>query len=93
MSLAAELDIRSSIVSLSEHPSDCILSNLEQDMQNWVVGWTDWNIALNMNGGPSWMGNKVNSPIIINKEIGEFYKQPTFYAMGHFRLVGGFIML
>ena len=54
-------------------------------MQNWVTGWTDWNIALNMSGGPNWVNNNVDSPIIVNTEKNEFYKQPMYYVMGHFR--------
>jgi len=54
------------------------------DLNNWVTGWTDWNIALDMTGGPNWVSNFVDSPIIVNKEKQEFYKQPMFYAMGHF---------
>ncbi|XP_033750563.1 lysosomal acid glucosylceramidase-like [Pecten maximus] len=55
-----------------------------EDLSNWVTGWTDWNIALNMEGGPNWVQNFVDSPIIVNAEKDEFYKQPMFYAMGHF---------
>lgn len=50
-----------------------------------MTGWTDWNIALNMEGGPNWVNNFVDSPIIVNEKKDEFYKQPMFYAMGHFR--------
>lgn len=53
-------------------------------MNNWVTGWMDWNLALNTQGGPTWVGNYVDSPIIVNQTADEFYKQPTFYAMGHF---------
>ncbi|XP_067944228.1 lysosomal acid glucosylceramidase-like [Watersipora subatra] len=53
-------------------------------LQNWVAGWTDWNIALDMEGGPTWVDNFVDSPIIVNSQNDEFYKQPMFYAMGHF---------
>jgi len=56
-----------------------------QDLNHWVTGWTDWNIALNLDGGPNWVNNFVDSPIIVNSETDEFYKQPMFYAMGHFR--------
>lgn len=56
-----------------------------QNLQNWVTGWTDWNIALNMSGGPNWVNNNVDSPIIVNEKAQEFYKQPMYYAMGHFR--------
>ena len=55
-----------------------------RDLNNWVTGWTDWNIALSMTGGPNWVKNFVDSPIIVNTDQKEFYKQPMFYAMGHF---------
>ncbi|KAK7085837.1 hypothetical protein SK128_017034 [Halocaridina rubra] len=48
------------------------------------TGWVDWNLALDMSGGPNWAGNYVDAPIIINAVDDEFYKQPTYYAMGHF---------
>ncbi|VDN59158.1 unnamed protein product [Dracunculus medinensis] len=54
------------------------------DLANWVVGWTDWNLCLDVNGGPNWVENFVDSPIIVNATLDEFYKQPMFYAMGHF---------
>ncbi|XP_039254646.2 lysosomal acid glucosylceramidase-like [Styela clava] len=55
-----------------------------EDITNYVSGWVDWNIALDMRGGPNWVRNFVDSPIIVNKESYEFYKQPMFYHMGHF---------
>uniref|UniRef100_A0A915D8V7 Glucosylceramidase n=1 Tax=Ditylenchus dipsaci TaxID=166011 RepID=A0A915D8V7_9BILA len=54
------------------------------NLRNWVVGWTDWNICLDLQGGPNWANNFVDAPIIVNKTSDEFYKQPMFYAMGHF---------
>lgn len=54
------------------------------DLNNFVVGWTDWNMCLNEEGGPNWARNFVDSPIIVNATVDEFYKQPMFYAMGHF---------
>lgn len=53
-------------------------------MNNWVTGWMDWNMALNTHGGPTYVGNYVDSSIIVNKTSDEFYKQPYFYAMGHY---------
>ncbi|ROT76190.1 hypothetical protein C7M84_005258 [Penaeus vannamei] len=55
-----------------------------EDMNHWVTGWMDWNLALDMQGGPNWAENFVDAPIIVNKEADEFYKNPMFYAMGHF---------
>lgn len=54
------------------------------NLNHWYTGWLDWNLALDLKGGPNWVGNFVDSPIIVNSSSGEFYKQPMFYAMGHF---------
>lgn len=54
-----------------------------QDLSNWVVGWTDWNLAVDQEGGPNWTGNFVDSPIIVDADNDQFYKQPMFYALGH----------
>jgi glucosylceramidase len=55
-----------------------------EDLNHWFVGWVDWNLALDLEGGPNWAKNFVDSPIIVNASAGEFYKQPMFYALGHF---------
>lgn len=48
------------------------------------IGWVDWNLALNEDGGPNYINNPVDSPIIVNGTADEFYKQPMFYVLGHF---------
>ncbi|XP_044264190.1 putative glucosylceramidase 4 [Tribolium madens] len=55
-----------------------------EDVTNWVSGWVDWNMALDLKGGPTYIKNYVDSPIIVNSTAGEFYKQPMFYSLGHF---------
>uniref|UniRef100_A0A8C9NE68 Glucosylceramidase n=4 Tax=Passeriformes TaxID=9126 RepID=A0A8C9NE68_SERCA len=60
--------------------SHSILSNLN----NYVTGWTDWNLALDMEGGPNWSKNYVDSPVIVDSSKDVFYKQPMFYHLGHF---------
>lgn len=69
----------------------CVQSNnkfnnniIYQDLNHWVQGWVEWNLALDKTGGPTWVSNFIDSPIIIDKTADEFYKQPTFYAIGHF---------
>ncbi|KAJ9589820.1 hypothetical protein L9F63_027919, partial [Diploptera punctata] len=59
-------------------------SNIIQDMNRWVTGWVDWNLALDTSGGPNWANNRVESPIIVNERTNEFYKQPMFYNLAHF---------
>lgn len=55
-----------------------------EDLQHWVTGWVDWNLALDKQGGPNWVQNFVDSPIIVDTEAREFYKQPMYYALAHF---------
>lgn len=44
----------------------------------------DWNLALDLEGGPNWVDNFVDAPIIVNATSGEFYKQPIYYVLAHF---------
>ncbi|XP_064032146.1 lysosomal acid glucosylceramidase-like [Pogoniulus pusillus] len=60
--------------------SHSILTNLN----NYVTGWTDWNLALDLEGGPNWSKNYVDSPVIVDSSKDVFYKQPMFYHLGHF---------
>lgn len=53
-------------------------------LSHWVTGWIDWNMALDLQGGPNWLNRFVDSPIIVNASANTFYKQPTYYIMGHF---------
>ncbi|XP_018420734.1 PREDICTED: glucosylceramidase [Nanorana parkeri] len=55
-----------------------------EDLNYHVTGWTDWNLALDISGGPTWVGNYVDSPIIVDLKKDVFYKQPSFYHMAHF---------
>lgn len=61
-------------------------NDIIEDLNRYVSGWIDWNLALDMNGGPNWSKNFVDSPILVNttQQSKEFYKQPMYYALGHF---------
>ncbi|KAK2540076.1 hypothetical protein Q9966_004651 [Columba livia] len=37
-----------------------------------------------MQGGPNWVKNYVDSPVIVDSSKDVFYKQPMFYHLGHF---------
>ncbi|XP_053976868.1 lysosomal acid glucosylceramidase-like [Hylaeus volcanicus] len=60
------------------------VSSIIDYLNHWYVGWMDWNIALDEQGGPNWLYNNVDSPIIVNATSDEFYKQPMYYALTHF---------
>ncbi|GIY10002.1 lysosomal acid glucosylceramidase [Caerostris extrusa] len=55
-----------------------------QDLLNWSIGYIDWNLVLDMQGGPNWVSNFVDAPIIVNLGTNEFYKQPMYYALAQF---------
>uniref|UniRef100_A0A2K5M866 Glucosylceramidase n=1 Tax=Cercocebus atys TaxID=9531 RepID=A0A2K5M866_CERAT len=58
--------------------------NITTNLLYHVVSWTDWNLALNPEGGPNWVRNFVDSPVIVDITKDTFYKQPMFYHLGHF---------
>lgn len=54
------------------------------DLSHHVSGWTDWNLMLDMQGGPTWPKNYVDAPILVDLDEQVFYKQPMYYYLGHF---------
>merc|ERR1711970_1155041 len=60
------------------------INDIITNLNHWSTGWTDWNLVLDMNGGPNWANNFVDAPIIVNKDTDEFYKQPMYYSLAHF---------
>ncbi|KAH8311657.1 hypothetical protein KR044_007405 [Drosophila immigrans] len=57
------------------------LSHLKDGFHAWI----DWNIILDEEGGPNYVNNTVDAPVIANTTTyTEFYKQPMFYIIGHF---------
>ncbi|KAL6740522.1 hypothetical protein Aduo_013871 [Ancylostoma duodenale] len=64
--------------------AELYVMDIIEDISNYVAGWVDWNLCLDMQGGPNWVKNFVDSPIIVNAAKQEYYKQPMWYAMGHF---------
>ena len=54
------------------------------DLQAGAVGWTDWNMLLDMQGGPNHLHNYCDAPILANVDNQTLHYQPHFYYMGHF---------
>ncbi len=64
------------------------------DLNNWVVGWIDWNLVLDIQGGPNHKGpNNCEGPelcgfdgmLLANTDKQIIYPQVFYYYMGHFR--------
>ncbi|KAK0082307.1 hypothetical protein PV326_007246 [Microctonus aethiopoides] len=68
----------------SWHRGENYMFSIIEDLNHWVTAWVDWNLALDKKGGPNWSKNNVDSPIIVNPETDEFYKNPMYYALAHF---------
>ncbi|VEN61153.1 unnamed protein product, partial [Callosobruchus maculatus] len=58
--------------------------DIMEDLNNYVGGWVDWNMVLDLTGGPTYIWNFLDASIVVNATAGEFYKQPYFYVIGHF---------
>ncbi|MEE7546739.1 glycoside hydrolase family 30 protein [Xanthomonas sp. Kuri4-1] len=54
------------------------------DLNNGAVGWTDWNILLDEQGGPNHVGNWCFAPIHADLRSGELIYTPSYYYIGHF---------
>ena len=54
------------------------------DFNNGTVGWTDWNILLDENGGPNHVGNFCFAPVHSDTKSGELIYTPSYYFIGHF---------
>lgn len=62
-------------------------------MNHWSIGYLCWNVGLTESSErvstlpqkpPTVLKNYTFAPIIMNISSNEFYKQPAFYAFGHF---------
>jgi len=60
------------------------------DFSNWVTGFVDWNLALDLHGGPLHVNVEVSdlfgsdSAVILDTKNGHIYYQAIFYYIGHF---------
>ncbi|TDH72214.1 hypothetical protein CCR75_004287 [Bremia lactucae] len=54
------------------------------DLNNFAVGWVDWNLLLDHMGGPNHKGNLCDAPIILTEDGKDFRLQPMYYFIQHF---------
>jgi glucosylceramidase len=70
--------------SRTDHPSYQAVYRYARDMiqglNHWYVGFIDWNIILNKDGGPGWEINYVPAPIMTDQS-GKLYLTPEYYAI------------
>jgi glucosylceramidase len=54
------------------------------DFNDGTVGWTDWNILLDEQGGPNHVGNYCFAPVHYNTKTDEIIYTNSYYYIGHF---------
>jgi glucosylceramidase len=54
------------------------------DFNSGTVGWTDWNVLLDEEGGPNHVQNFVFAPVHANTKTGELTYTNSYYYIGHF---------
>ena len=54
------------------------------DFNSGAVGWTDWNVLLDENGGPNHVGNFCFAPVHADTKTGEVTYTNSYYYIGHF---------
>ena len=68
----------------SWHRGEVYAYDIINDLNAGVSGWTDWNLVLDLQGGPNWAHNFVDSPILVDPQNKVYYQQPMFFFLGHF---------
>ncbi len=57
------------------------------DLNHWTVGWVDWNLLLDEQGGPNHVGNYCSAPIMADTQTCDLANvtfQSSYFYIGHF---------
>jgi glucosylceramidase len=65
-------------------PGERYGSSIISNLNNWSVGWVDWNLLLDTSGGPNHAGNFCSAPILADTQNDKLLFQSSYYYMGHF---------
>ncbi len=72
----------------ADHPKYVPVYRYARDLigglNHWMSGWIDWNIVLDFRGGPNHANNFCGAPVLVDRENGEVFYTPVYYAMCHF---------
>ena len=65
-------------------PAERYGRSIINDLNRWTVGWIDWNLLLNEQGGPNHVGNFCSAPLLADRASGALMRQPSYAYLGHF---------
>jgi glucosylceramidase len=54
------------------------------DLNRWTVGWIDWNLLLDHEGGPNHVGNLCSAPMLASVDGRSVEHQSSYWYLGHF---------
>lgn len=60
------------------------VSKYIHNLKHGISGHIDWNLVLDTHGGPNYVRNFADSPMIFDKNTQTLYKNPIFYGIAHF---------
>jgi glucosylceramidase len=66
------------------HLGERYARSMVNDLNRWTVGWVDWNMVLDEQGGPNHVGNYCSAPIIADTRDDSLHYQSSYYYIGHF---------
>lgn len=58
--------------------------NIFNDLNSGCTAWIDWNIVLDMEGGPNHVKNYCDAPILADAKEDKLYYQSSYYYIGQF---------
>ena len=58
--------------------------NIINDLNAGATAWIDWNMVLDVLGGPNHVGNFCDAPILADAKFKKAEYQTSFYYIGHF---------
>jgi glucosylceramidase len=56
--------------------------NILNDLNHGTHGWIDWNLALDLQGGPNHASNWCDAPVLVDTAAKKAHYQSSFYYMG-----------
>ena len=72
-------------VKLGEyHTGERYMRNMIGDFSNFCEAYIEWNLVLDMQGGPNHVGNYCDAPIICDPEFDVYHVNSSYHAIGHF---------
>ena len=58
--------------------------NIIGDFTHGANGWLDWNLLLDLRGGPNHVANFCDAPLVADPVANRVYYQSSYYYIGHF---------